>query len=75
MRAMKRAEVRLDEPALWTIPADKMKRRKIGKINGRPHLVPLPRQAVQILKEIHPLTGSGIICAKKALTMRRMSLA
>jgi integrase len=29
-----------------------MKRRRDGKINGDPHLVPLPRQAVEILREL-----------------------
>lgn len=37
------------ERALWTIPAAKMKKRKI-------HLVPLSRQALAILQEIKPLT-------------------
>ncbi|MBF8273848.1 MAG: tyrosine-type recombinase/integrase, partial [Magnetococcales bacterium] len=38
--------------ALWTIPGEKMKMK--GK-----HVVPLSRQAVVILREIQPLTGSG----------------
>ena len=29
---------------MWTIPAQKMKRTKLAKINGRPHLVPLVRR-------------------------------
>ena len=33
-----------------------MKRSKEGKVNGKPHLIPLARQAVAILKELHPLT-------------------
>lgn len=37
--------------ALWTIPAERMKRR-------REHLVPLPHQAVTLLKELYVLTGS-----------------
>lgn len=36
----------------WRIPADKMKSRE-------PHLVPLSRQAVEILKELQPLTDQG----------------
>lgn len=36
----------------WNIPAEKMKMR-VG------HLVPLSRQAVEILREIQPLTGKG----------------
>ena len=42
---------------LWTIPAARMKRGKDGKENGDPHLVPLPRQAVAILRELHAYTG------------------
>lgn len=38
--------------ALWRIPAEKMKMK-------RPHLVPLSRQALTILADIHPLTGRG----------------
>lgn len=44
IRAMEWAEVDLDE-GMWTIPAPKMKRAVHGKVNGRPHLVPLARQA------------------------------
>lgn len=36
--------------ALWAIPAERMKMR-------RPHLVPLPKQAVAVLRELQPLTG------------------
>jgi integrase len=43
----------------WTIPSVKMKRKKIDKQNGRPHLVPLAPQAVQWLRELHPITGDG----------------
>ena len=46
--------------ALWTIPAAKMKRTVHGKVNGRPHLVPLAPQALALLDEIRPLTGSGL---------------
>lgn len=40
------------EKAEWNIPAERMKMRE-------PHLVPLSKQAVTILKEIHPLSGQG----------------
>ena len=43
--------------ALWTIPALRMKRNKDGKEHGDPHLVPLPTQAVAILRELHRYTG------------------
>jgi integrase len=36
------------EGALWTIPPGRMKRTKAGKLQGDPHLVPLPRQAVAV---------------------------
>ena len=42
-------ELDLDE-AEWRIPADRMKMRE-------PHLVPLSRQAVDILRELEPLTN------------------
>ena len=38
------------DKALWTIPAERMKRR-------REHLVPLPRQAVELLRDLSNLTG------------------
>jgi integrase len=40
------------EAAEWNIPSEKMKTRQ-------PHLVPLARQSIEILKDLHPLTGSG----------------
>ena len=36
----------------WCIPAEKMKAR-------RAHIVPLSRQAVEVLKDLQPLTGNG----------------
>ena len=60
LRAAAWAEFDLDA-ALWTIPAARMKRRKEGKENGDPHLVPLPTQAVDILRKLHPLTGHGAL--------------
>jgi len=60
LRAAAWAEIDLDA-ALWTIPAMRMKRKKAGKENGIPHLVPLPTQAVEILRKLQPLTGSGTL--------------
>ena len=40
------------EEAEWNIPAEKMKTRQ-------PHLVPLAHQSLEILQELHALTGSG----------------
>lgn len=36
-----------------------MKRSRYEKQNGRPHLVPLPSQALAVLDEIRPLSGHG----------------
>lgn len=40
------------EKAIWTIPAERMKMR-------RPHQVPLPKRAIEILKDLHFVTGNG----------------
>ena len=60
LRAAAWAEFDLDA-ALWTIPAARMKRRVEGKRNGEPHFVPLPTQAVEILRKLHPITGQGTL--------------
>jgi integrase len=51
LRAAVWEEFNLDD-AEWRIPAERMKARV-------KHVVPLSRQAVEILRELHPLTGSG----------------
>ena len=58
LRAAEWSEIDLDG-ALWTIPAARMKRSKDGKEHGDPHLVPLPTQAVEILRGLHGYTGHG----------------
>jgi integrase len=58
LRMMEWAEIDLDK-ALWTIPSMKMKRTKLEKEQGEAHTVPLPTQAVELLRNIHPLTGHG----------------
>jgi integrase len=40
------------EAKRWEIPAVKMKMRQ-------PHIVPLSQQALEVLRELHPLTGRG----------------
>lgn len=45
------AEIDFDE-AVWNIPAHKMKMKQA-------HIVPLCRQAIEILKELQPLTGAS----------------
>ncbi|HMT94621.1 integrase arm-type DNA-binding domain-containing protein [uncultured Thiothrix sp.] len=47
--AMEWAEIDVDK-AVWSIPANKMKM-------GQAHLVPLPKQCLDLLAEIKPLTG------------------
>lgn len=49
LRQAKWADIDLTE-GVWSIPAGAMKMRE-------PHVVPLSRQAIAILKEMHPLTG------------------
>ena len=51
IRAMEWAEINWDQ-ARWEIPAAKMKMRA-------PHIVPLSRQALELLEELHLLTGRG----------------
>ena len=70
IRQMEWAELDLDA-ALWTIPAAKMKRSVHGKVNGRPHQVPLAPRAVSILRDLHPLTGHGRCVFPSLLTGER----
>lgn len=51
IRAMEWEEISFEEER-WEIPAEKMKM-------GQPHIVPLCRQALDHLKELHRLTGRG----------------
>ena len=73
VRAMEWAEVDFDG-AMWAIPAAKMKRTVHGKVNGRPHMVPLSRQALALLEELKPLTGtSGYVFPSVRTGQRPMS--
>lgn len=56
LRMMEWTELDLDAGE-WRIASSKMKRTVEEKSNGDDHIVPLPRQAVALLKEIEPLTG------------------
>lgn len=38
------------EKKIWEVPAERMKKR-------RPHCVPLPRQAINLLEQLRPITG------------------
>jgi integrase len=48
--------------ATWTIPFSKLKQRrkraKIKELNGQPHLVPLARQTVELLRQLNRRTGN-----------------
>lgn len=59
LRMMEWTELDL-EAGLWTIPSMKMKRTKVEKEQGEAHVVPLPAQAVELLRKLHPLTGHGV---------------
>ncbi len=54
------------ERATWTIPAERMKAR-------RPHVVPLPRQAVAILRQLQEVTGRYELVFAGANPQRPMS--
>jgi integrase len=63
LRSAEWAEFDLDGTE-WRIPAERMKARAL-------HIVPLSRQAVEILRELHPLTGSGRYLFPSARTASR----
>lgn len=66
LRKAEWSEFDLDD-ATWRIPPERMKMR-------REHIVPLSRQAVSILRELHPLTGAGRYLFPSArTTLRPMS--
>lgn len=66
LRAAPWAEFDLDA-AVWTIPKERMKAR-------RPHIVPLPRQAVVILRELQEFTGRyELVFAGRNSSARPMS--
>jgi integrase len=45
--------------ATWTVPAVRLKMRKAKKVSADPHVVPLSQQAVKLLRDLYPLSGSG----------------
>ena len=51
------SEIDLDK-AEWRIPAERMKMKE-------PHIVPLSRQAIAVLKELEPVTGQSAICVSE----------
>lgn len=70
LRQLEWAWLDMDEGML-TIPASLMKRSKIEKANGAPHLVPLAPQALKVLEELRPLTGHGRYLFPSLLTGER----
>ncbi|HEM8339337.1 TPA: tyrosine-type recombinase/integrase [Providencia rettgeri] len=50
LRKAEWSEINFDA-GVWEIPAEKMKMR-------RPHIVPLSEQVIDLLKQIHPISGS-----------------
>lgn len=54
------------ENAEWNIPGSKMKMKE-------PHLTPLSKQAIEILKELHKLTGNGKYIFPGRTSQRPMS--
>lgn len=73
LRAARWAEFDLDK-AVWSIPAERMKMR-------RPHRIPLPPQAVAILRELHAVTAEEdfafpcIGAAKKPISENTLNFA
>lgn len=70
IRMMEWAEIDM-EAAVWTIPAAKMKRTLHGKKNGRPHLVPLARQALAVLADLRPVSASSAFVFPSLLSDKR----
>lgn len=70
VRAAEWSEIDL-EAAMWTVPSAKIKRTVQAKLSGRPHLIPLAKQAVAVLKGLHTLTGGGRYLFPGLLTSER----
>ena len=50
------------DAAVWKVPAARMKQSVQAKATGKPHVVPLPSQAVEVLRDLCLLTGpSGFV--------------
>jgi integrase len=63
LRAMEWREIDLDA-AEWRVPASKMKMKEA-------HVVPLSKQAMKVLRELHRLTGKGRYCFPSLLSAER----
>jgi len=66
LRSAEWSEFDLDK-GIWSIPAEKMKMRQA-------HIVPLSRQAIEVLKSLKPLTGhSRFVFPSGRTSLRQMS--
>jgi integrase len=59
------------EAGAINVPAALMKRNKQDKATGKPHWVPLASQALAVLRELQPLTGTGRYLFPALTTDRR----
>jgi integrase len=63
LRGAEWAEFEIDHPdgSRWSIPPSRRKLRKAEKEDPKtePHIVPLSTQAIAVLEELRPVTGSG----------------
>jgi integrase len=50
-----------DSEPVWRVPGERMKVK-------REHLVPLSRQAVEVINTVRPLTGRGRLCSQTPAT-------
>jgi integrase len=69
LRGARWSEFDLDA-STWTIPAERRKLKTAHKATAEPHLVPLPKQAVAILKDLRPLTSAGVYVFPSETTPR-----
>lgn len=58
LQGAKWSEINLNT-ATWTIPPERRKLKTAHKATAEPHLVPLPKQAIAVLRDLRPLTGAG----------------
>ena len=66
LRQAEWSEINL-QGAEWRIPANRLK----VKTNNNPHIVPLSRQALEVLNNVHPLTGHGRFVFPAMTTSKR----
>jgi integrase len=50
----------MDSTKLWTIPTELLKSSHARRGNAQPHQVPLSPLAIQLLRELHTITGDGV---------------